>query len=171
MGVISKWERRHPPHRVLTALLLLFLGPSFVEGGAPICQRKQVVATSNGSDGAMGSQYTEVVIANTSAAACRLNMRALRFEQFDPKGHRLPITVEAGAAVNMYGAGLPETVVEPKQRIAFTIRTTNRTGYDESRDCATQMHLTLFNRPLLNLRTISCDKNVAVTGFHSVSPR
>jgi hypothetical protein len=119
----------------------------------------------------MGSQYAQAVFANTSAMACRLDIHDLHFERFDSEGHRLSITVRVGMGLNAYGAGLPIIMLHPKQTMAVSLRTANRTGYDESRHCATRVQITMFKRRLLDIKTISCDQSVDVTGFYPVQER
>ena len=154
----------------LTPVLFVFLA-SVVRAAAPVCRATQILASSNGSDGAMGSQYAQAVFANTSAVACQLDIHDFHFERLDSGGHHLPIKVRVGMDLNAYGAGVPVIVLNPKQSMALSIRTANRTGYDESRHCATRVQITMFKRRLVDIKTISCDQNVDSTGFYPVEPR
>lgn len=154
--------------RRLTSFFLFFAGSYCLFSAVPVCRSDQVLATSLGSEGAMGSQYTGVVFKNRSRTACRLDAHRFSFGQYDAGGRSLPLALRQNVGVNKYGAGTSEVVLAPAQEAALTIMTANRTGYDESRRCATQIRITMFKRTVLNVATISCGQTVFVTGFHSV---
>jgi uncharacterized protein DUF4232 len=119
----------------------------------------------------MGSQYTEIIFKNASKTACRLS-GVLDFELFDSRGVEMPIKVEGNMSVDADGAGSNETVLEPRQRTAITMRSSDGTGYDGSIHCATRMRISVSaeqrKHPLIAFKTISCGAGVNVTGFHSV---
>jgi hypothetical protein len=119
----------------------------------------------------MGSNYTEIIFQNSSSAACKLT-GSLHFEQLDNRGVRIPIKVGRNVAVNMDGAGSPEVMLKPHERTAITIQSANRTGYDESRRCATEIRISTSpqtqGRPLIRLKTTSCAEQINVSGFHPV---
>jgi hypothetical protein len=138
-------------------------------GADPVCKDNQLKLTVMGSEGAMGSQYTEIAIQNVSSTNCRLQAN-FDLEQFDDRMIRMPITVTTKAEVNADGPGLPEITIKPQEQTAITVRTLNRTGYDESRHCASQIQISRSSasrqKPLLRYSTISCREDVNVTGFH-----
>jgi Protein of unknown function (DUF4232) len=109
-------------------------------GADPVCRDYQLKLTSRGGNGAMGSQYTEIAIQNVSTATCHLQAN-FDLEQFDDRNSRMPIKVTSHTTVNAWGPGLPEITLQPQEQTAITVQTSNRTGYDESRHCASQMHI------------------------------
>jgi hypothetical protein len=119
----------------------------------------------------MGSRYTEIIFKNASKTACRLS-GVLDFELFDSKGVRMPIKVVGNKLVNADGTGSSEAVLEPSQRTAITIQSSDGTGLDASIGCATRMRISISTEqrthPLIAFSTISCGSYVNVTGFHSV---
>ncbi|MBV9033615.1 MAG: DUF4232 domain-containing protein [Acidobacteriaceae bacterium] len=139
---------------------------------APVCRPGQLHSTGGPGDGAMGSQYTEIIFQNVSSSKCRLTMARLDFQQFDAKGVRMPIQVNKNVAVNMDGSGTPEIILRPQQETAISIQSLNRTGYDESRRCATKMRISLSvaqqRSTLFAFETISCREDISVSGFHVV---
>jgi hypothetical protein len=138
-------------------------------GVDPVCRDYQLKLSSRGGDGAMGSQYTEIAIQNVSTVTCHLQAN-FDLEQFDDRNARMPIKVTSHTAVNVLGPGLPEITLQPQEQTTITIQTVNRTGYDESRRCASQMQISRSgpsrHKPLLRYSTISCREDVYVTGFH-----
>jgi hypothetical protein len=119
----------------------------------------------------MGSQYTEIIFKNVSKTACRLS-GVLDFEQFDSRSVEMPIKVEGNKLVNADPIGSDEAVLEPRQRTAITIQSSDGTGLVGSIRCATRMRISLSaeqrKHPLIAIKTISCGAEVNVTGFHSV---
>ncbi len=67
-------------------------------GADPVCKDNQLKLTVMESDGAMGSQYTEIAIQNVSITNCGLQA-SFDFEQFDDRAVRMPIKVTTGTSV------------------------------------------------------------------------
>jgi len=137
----------------------------------PVCKHSQLQSAVGPYGVAMGSQYIEIIFKNASKTACRLS-GVLDFELFDSSGVEMPIKVEGNRLVNADGTGADEAVLEPRQRTAITIQSSDGTGLDESIRCATRMRISISaeqrKHPLIAFKTISCGANVNVTGFHSV---
>jgi hypothetical protein len=131
------------------------------------CRPSQVSVRTQCCDGAAGSLYAQILIANRSARKCELQ-GVPKARLFDESGKTVSASVQGGVDLDKHGAGADRIVLAPGKTAAMTV-VTGEPDSDDSR-CGTRMRIDI-DGVIVNLKMPACGpKNgtlrVFFSGFH-----